>query len=474
VSQRFQIEDLFSQDASGVVFCARDSETTELVALRRFFPFGVNGGGLDAGEQIAYQTAVERLATVRHPALRRVVCGGCDPIDGMPFVVSEWVKGTKLQSHIDRAPFTPVEAVRLLTQALDVCQRLSVILEEEAVWIELDLRSIIVAEEGVGRGMTFWIAPLKAFGKSDRQRGLAPFITLTEEIMGWGEKAVPDQAGGGLGGWLKWLRSAARTAKISEAQEMLTAAIRVKPQSPMMPHSRQPSRATPLRKRVKKSSHTPVLMTVGAFLLTIGSAGLVIHQRHESIVKNATLLVPQTPLAVVSPPVSLVSDARVIEPPVVLPDPPHTIHPEQDRSPELASLIAVEMNANRRQIVVEKETKAANVTQEITRHCGIFAPADYDLLVTQRGKEVTVEGVLTGFAYSGNKKTLYLTFSSSPTAQQARGSIKLRTATEDFKEAALRPLLGKKIRITGKFSLESFTRRPVVTLKNRSAIQEMK
>jgi hypothetical protein len=87
---------------------------------------------------------------------------------------------------------------------------------------------------------------------------------------------------------------------------------------------------------------------------------------------------------------------------------------------------------------------------------------------------VTVEGVLTGFTYSANKKTLYLTFSQNPTAQEARGSIKLRTAAEDLKEPALKPMLGKKIRITGKFSLESFTRRPVIILKNRSTIQEMK
>jgi hypothetical protein len=477
VSHRFQIEDLFSQDASGVVFHARDTETDESVALRRFFPFGANGGGLNADEQITYQAVVERLATVRHRALRRVICGGCDPIDGMPFVASEWVKGAKLQSHIDRAPFTPVEAVRLLGQALEVCQLLSQVLQEEAVWVELDLRSIIIAEEGVGRGVTFWISPLKALGKSDRQRGLTPFIALTEEIMGWGQRAVPDQAGGGLGGWVKWLRTTGRTAKICEAQEMLTESLRLKPQSPMTPHARQPSRAGPSRKRAKKPSHMPVFITVGGFLLTLGLAGWFVRQRHESMVKKVALAVPQPPLAMVTPPVILVSEAKVIEPPAVVPvplDPPPQIHSEQERSPEQASLVAVEMTANLRQMMAEKDAKAAHLLQEITRRGGIFAPADYDLLVTQRGKQVTVEGVLTGFTYSANKKTLYLTFSQNPTAQEARGSIKLRTAAEDLQEPALKPMLGKKIRITGKFSLESFTRRPVIALKNRSAIQEMK
>ena len=119
--KRFQIEDLLVQDLSGVVFRAWDTETGQTVAVRRFFPFGANGGGLEDEEQAAYQVAVGRLAAISHPALRTVICGGCDPIDGMPFIATEWIEGARLRSFIERGPLTPAEATHLLGQALEVC-----------------------------------------------------------------------------------------------------------------------------------------------------------------------------------------------------------------------------------------------------------------------------------------------------------------------------------------------------------------
>ena len=82
--RRFQIEDMVAQDAAGIVFRALDRQTGELVAISRFLPFGVNGGGLSDEEQAEYQVVVERLCAIRHPAMRSVIGGGCDAVDGMP------------------------------------------------------------------------------------------------------------------------------------------------------------------------------------------------------------------------------------------------------------------------------------------------------------------------------------------------------------------------------------------------------
>ena len=161
-----------TQDASGVVFRALDTETGLPVAVRRFFPFGVNGGGLSVEEQADYNVAVGQLAGISHPAMRSIIAGGCDPVDGMPFIATEWVEGTPLQTFLERGPLAPAEATHLLSLAIDVCGQISQALGEEAVWVETDVHTIIVGAEENGRGITFWISPLKWLGKSDGQRGL--------------------------------------------------------------------------------------------------------------------------------------------------------------------------------------------------------------------------------------------------------------------------------------------------------------
>ncbi len=272
--QRFQIEDLVTQDSSGVVFRALDTETNNAVAVRRFFPFGADGGGLHEDEQTAYHIAVERLASIRHPALRAVICGGCDPVDGMPYLATEWIEGPRLESIIGRGPLDPVAIANLLTQALEVCELLSEVLAEEAVWVETSLQSIVVGAEGTGRGVTFRIAPLKWLGKNDGQRGLESLITLTEEIMGWMGKSVSDQAGHGLGGWLKWLRGNARTTTLHEAREMLAAAIGVEPPVPAKiraHHHVAASQWVPAKK--KKASRLPIVIGAAVTLVAIAAVG---------------------------------------------------------------------------------------------------------------------------------------------------------------------------------------------------------
>ena len=57
LSHRFQIQDIVAQDQFGVVFHALDVATGKPVAVRRFFPFGVDGGGLFDEERKGYDLA---------------------------------------------------------------------------------------------------------------------------------------------------------------------------------------------------------------------------------------------------------------------------------------------------------------------------------------------------------------------------------------------------------------------------------
>ncbi|MES2437800.1 MAG: hypothetical protein V4584_01950 [Verrucomicrobiota bacterium] len=424
--QRFQIEDIVVQDTSGVVFRAMDTETEQLVALRRFFPFGAKGGGLDAEEQIAYGIAVERLSTVAHPSLRSVICGGCDPIDGMPFIATEWIEGTRLKYFIEDGPLTDEEATSLLTQALEVCQLLSEVLAEEAVWVETDLQAIVIGTEESGRNVTFWISPLKWLGKHDGQRGLESIITLTEEVMGWSGKTVGDQAAGGLGSWLKWLRAAARTTSLHEAREMLAASIGIEPPLPAKQLVRQATRPMLAGKKRRNFSSISTILIAFLALVAAGLGGALLVMRNAELAKISGPLEPFPRASIPLP------QAAEILPPTGSP---------------------------------------SDLAARILKRNGVFTPSDHDLLAAQPKTDVIVEGTLASFGHSGGGALLYLQFSNDPPRTEARGAIKTKGMPADLTESSLAPLLGRKVRLHGKVQMNKVSDFPVILIENRDSIQ---
>ncbi len=297
--ERFQIEDLISQDLFGVVFRALDTQSGKPVAVRRFFPFGADGGGLDAEEQTAYEIAVDRLAGLKHPALRSVVCGACDPVDRMPFIVTEWIEGEPLAAFIAENAFPAESAILLITQALEVCELFSHVLAEEAIWIETNLQSIIVSSPESVRGFTFWISPLKWLGSSQETRGLEAIAILGEQAMGWTGHIYSEQSGGGLGGWLKWLRRNATATTLQEARASLAALVGAEPPPPVallvanaseLPTWKAPSKAPLI---VSLALGVVVVVLVIVFVVTRDSSPGSARQPvtlqwndHEAIVAN--------------------------------------------------------------------------------------------------------------------------------------------------------------------------------------------
>jgi hypothetical protein len=399
--RRFQIEDLIVQDGSGVVFRALDTETGRMVALRRFFLFDSHGGGLKDDEKTAYDIALGRLGGLNHPALRAVICGGCDPVDGIPFIATEWIEGTALEPIVQQRPLPADAAMLLLTQALEVCELISQVLAEEAVWVETHLGTIVLGDEESGRGFTFWISPLKWLGHHGQPRGLESIIALTENIMGWKSRAVHDEAGGGLGAWLKWLRSAAPTTTLREARENLAAAIGSEPPPPAI---NLVSAAT--RQPAPKSSNVFVLAGLGLALILTGLSGWL-------LTRNRTLAAP-----------------------------PGLTSRSSDAENELLP-------------------KAEPAVVKSSR---VFSPAQSALLIKEKGGVVTLEGRLAKTAPSRSGKTTYLYFSENPPAHEVRGALSAETAA-GFNAA---PLIGKKLRITGKVKL--LKGRPEIEIANRTAI----
>ena len=439
--QRFQIEDLIAQDWLGVVFRALDTQTGMPVAVRRFFPFGADGGGLHADEQAAYRTALERLAGVQHPALRAVIGGGCDPVDGMPFIATEWIEGQSIQWFIEQNPLTPEIATELIDQALEVSELLSHTLGQEAVWVETELPMIIVGDEQSGRRITFWISPLKWLGAHGKYGGLESIVTLTEEIMGWKDRGMIDQADKGLAAWLNWLRGAAATASLHEARAMLAATVGAAP---------PPAAARPQVKAVRSASSRMLLaLNIGLALVAAGLGGWALI-RHR--VKEAS-----KPLPALAPAVSTNGKNQPATPGKVNPArrkaaKPANRTPKED--PEKAKILAAQLQA------------AEN-------NRGVIAWNSRELLVHNAGKEVVVEGVLADIGFSDSEKTLYLLFSKKPGQNDPRGAVTSNPAPADLSEATIKPLIGSKIRLRGIVRVQKLSglERPDIKIKDRASIQ---
>ncbi len=452
--RRFQIEDLILQDAGGVIFGAFDSETQRHVSLRRFFPFGAEGGGLEEEEQAAYTIAVARLSGVHHPGLRSVIAGGCDPVDGMPYIATERVDGISLDRLVAHEPLAAADAVALLTRALEVSAVLSQVLAEEAIWVETDLRMIEVSSEESGRGFTFWISPLKWLGGDDGHRGLESIVTLTEEIMHWRGQLISDQAGRGLGGWLKWLRAVAATTNIREAMEMLAAATGVEPPPPVATLVRQatiplaPSRVSP------GISKIPLAAVVVLTLAVAGMAYWGLVHRNGSQVAGAA-----SPVTEAGDPVDTFPASASATPTI----PPPTEASAEDPTARINRL-AAEMSAQSARSGAELDARR----RKIQEAGGVYSAEDRDLLRVETGREVAVGGTLAEIRNS--KTNTYLFFTQSGGEPQVAGVFVSTEAPPGLLGEELQSLVGRKIVVRGKLRSE-FGRRLLVTIGERSAIE---
>lgn len=488
--RRFQIDDLISQDEFGVVFRALDSETGKYVAVRRFFPFGAAGGGLHAEEQAAYEVALGRLAGLNHHALRSIISGGCDPVDGMPFIATEWIDGEPLATFLEQGPLPAHAATELITQALEVSELLSQVLAEDAVWVETSPHTIIVGNPQSGRGFTFWISPLKWLGNLEKARGLECIADLTETVMGWQNRKINDQEGAGLAGWVKWLRHAGHTVSLHEARETLAASVGVAPPAPVRKPAVQTAR--PANSRPPKRS-----MSLGMWIingsLALTAAGLWgWHQlrqreaeamRFQPIAAQASADKPAAKPAVpASAPATKVGedDGKQPEKPAVPASAPATKVSEDDgKQPEKAAVPttpATKAPAPHRRRPRDKKPAPAPAQDAADLSHTVVPWTSHGLLSQCNGKQVIVEGPLAVITFSDSKKTMYLLFSKELGETDTRGSVNVQSAPGDLSETSLAPLIGKQLRLHGAIHTQPVAGnvRPEIMITDRASIEVVK
>ena len=420
MQRRFQIEDLLVQDGTGVIFRALDTQENRPVALRRFFPFGASGGGLHHDEKTAYQIAAGRLARLQHPSLRAVVAGGCDPVDGIPFLVTEWVDGKTLAAVMRDGPLAPEAAAVLLGAALEVSELLSQVLAEEAVWVDTAPENIVVGSPESDRRFTFWISPIKWLGDNDPTRGLASIVMLAEEALDWKNRVVGEQSGHGLGAWFNWLRASTTTATLRETREKLAAAIGAEPPLPI--------------KRLLASA-------------TLPPAGM---RRRSKIVLGAALTLSVAACAAGG-------WLLMRPPPAVSQTAASALRSESEQASQMAAELDAQAAASRE--ILAKERAAAEANN------GIIDASSRELLGTINKQQACVEGVVRAVRASNSGKTHYLHFAPADDSMGTRASI----SDKHFPDG-LPPLIGKKVRLTGKVK-SSGTSAPEIKLAGPDAIE---
>jgi hypothetical protein len=247
LSRRFQIEDLLEQDGHGVTFEALDRESGKTVVLRRYFPFGRDGGGLSPVQAEDYEALLAQLAEVRHAGMRSLVAGGCDPQDGMPFLVSERVTGPALADALRQGPVAAASIVALIDRALEVSALLSETLGLQAVWVETSPSAIVVSEDDPERGFTFWISPLNWLHEADTHPGLSPVLELLQAVAAKPAPGDDVRLTAGLKRWETWL-TANLSASPAEARRTFKATVLSPARAPgpqPRPVASAPAKATP-------------------------------------------------------------------------------------------------------------------------------------------------------------------------------------------------------------------------------------
>jgi hypothetical protein len=463
VTRRYEIQEMLTQDAHGVIFHAVDRETDADVVLRRFFPFGPGGGGLEGEEREAYAVAVERLKSVRHPTLRTILDGGCDPVDGMPYLVTEWVEGTRLSEHLKQKPLSAGSAKALLDQALEASQVLAGVLGEEAVWVETAPETVILSDSQEGRTLTFWISPLRWLAGDDDRKGLLPLVDLGESALHWQGRVISDQAGEGLGAWFKAIKTRSDRWTLEEARATLHAAQSLTGADPASTLGRSAASiptvalpapaASPVQPVLKKESS--VVPWVFAAVLVLSTTGLLVWRSWK----------PPVPPAVVekAAPKVIVLNAS---PAPAGGKAPAAAAPPLDDAAARASALAEKLAQERAAAPNVPMTSGGHDTSTVDPRLVEIGKS----LRGQVGTRVSFEGRIHEVRDSTSGKTRYIEFGSTRDSDALCIRYLTKDGAADMSKEELLKLVGKQVTITGEVVADP-SGRIAIDIKSRSQIE---
>lgn len=458
---RYHIDELVTQDLRGVVFQGIDGETGASVALRRFLPSGADSGGLDAKKQDAYLKAVATMKQVTHPSLRAVLDGGCDPVDGMPYLVTQWTEGETLREWMaGHGSMSPETARHVIGRLLDVCIELSNVFGREDLWVETTLASVIVRPatgEHAMPDVSFWICPWRWFGgktNDDWRSGVADFV---EALLGGPGRANADPRNATLLVWVQRIRHQEITT--------LRAALSALKVSPATAGEGSTKRVPADAGAEKGGVASPAGgATVAALQLPQPARGNVRMPASSGARRGRTVAIAVLALGLLGGGAWwLLRGAGMV--PALSAD--ATTAPDVSRPFDQKQSAVDDMMQQ-----IQSESDAAEQRRQSVERRGYYTIKEADLLLGLSGREVTLRGRLANVRFSGSGLTMYLEFSADAPLYEPRAYAMRRDLADGIREEDLTPLIGKLIEIRGPLDIEnvSRTRRPRVNLINRERL----
>jgi hypothetical protein len=466
---RFQIEEILSQDAHGAVFLAMDARQGCEVLLQRFFPFGAGEGGLEGEERVAYDQAIQTMQQLEHPNLRRVIDGGTDPVDGMPFLVTEVRSGMSVAEYGEHAALTVAQGRVMVESALELMVWLEQRFGQTAEWLALQSEDVEVMEEG--NLFRFCVDPMKWLGLRKGAGAVKDLALLVEAGMGWTGRVVTGSTAGMLSGWLRMAKTreltvhealvVLRTGQMPEATAAVVAAPSpiFAPVEPVVPA--QNSYANPAMP-AQTGGHA--LWYVMGAVVCVGLMGLGGFLWFR--MKGASL-----PSAAVAS-VELKSESAPAAGDQTLGN--DGVSPsaaDEKRLRENAERLARELQANLATGEAARDSEPEEQGDPNLSN-GEHEPSHVRGIRKYMGKEILMTQKVTNVRLSSSSKSLYIEFDGAGVAaNRACGRYRTELAVAGLSVSELGYLIGKRVRLRGKVMEEQGTGRTIVDVTSPDQIE---
>ena len=462
-----------SQDSDGAVFLATDAQTGREVLLQRFFPFGAGEGGLEGDELNAYAQGILRMKQLADPSLRCVIEGGCDPVDGMPFLVTESPSSTTLREFCSNGALNAAQGRLLVESALGLMLGLEQVFGQVADWLSLRADDIEVI--GDAEQFRFGVDPMRWLGLYSGPSGVKELAVLAEDAMGWTGRVLTGSTAGLLSGWLTAAKS--RDLSPSQAWEVLHGA--AVPQRTLAKVAVAPTFSTsaPLAQSVTlasaKSGGSTGWVIAGALLVVGGLAVGGVIFLNSGKKPPVVAAVPVTPTTIPAAPARTSAKATTsvdsAKAPVVTEQAPLSMSQEDKMRADIERR-ALELQAQASATTTKPNPPAAVAGPKSPKK-ETYAPGEVILMREQKGEQITVVARVLKVKLSSTGKSLYVEFDGGA-PERILGRYLTNLGVDGMSVSELGSLEGKWVRATGTVGTEVGTNRVVLDLRSPTQLVE--